>query len=236
MEGDSISRVGVVEFHAFRGNNNEFIVKELVLVNVNAGFYTQLFFKPPYERTNLDEQREKQAEWLENHYHCIKWEYGDLKYSLDTIKSLCSYFTIIYTKGLEKCRFLQQFHDNVRLIPDNAPKLTVYDTKVYCPVHPISKTARCALQTALFYADWLREQSNYIYESHRLHSFDYCANKENLPPQKIKEMVKNGFYYNFVKDKIVCVWCNESYDWHIACVKYYVHNIPIEFEVVLPRI
>lgn len=242
MEGGAKSssaalRVGVVEFHGFRGNSGDFIVKELVLVNVDAGFYTQVFFKPPYDRTVLDKQRRKQTEWLENNYHGIRWEYGELEYSLDTIKTLCSYFTTIYTKGLEKCRFLQQFHNNVHSIPDNAPKLSVYNDSVYCPAHPmLVKPVRCALQTALFYADWLRLHSDYTRESHRLQSFDYCANKLDLPAENIKEIAKCGFYYNTERNKVVCVWCNEIYDFHISCVNYYVQNTPIEFEVVIPRI
>lgn len=235
MEG----RIAVVEFHAFRDNFGQFIVKELVLVNVNEGFYTQLFFKPPYDRAVLKERFRKQVEWLENNYHRIPWEYGDVEYSVDTIKHLCSYYTTIYTKGEEKFHFLRQFHNNVRQIPDNAPKLKVNNRAAYCPAHPVhqvkvNEKEHCALQTALFYAEWLKKQNDYTYESSRLESF--VDNKENLPPEKINQMAKYGFYYDKKRNKAVCVWCNDTYDWHVACVNYYVHNIPKEFDVVLPRI
>lgn len=233
-------KAGVVDFHAFRDNDGEYIVKELVLTDGDGGFYTQVFFKPPYDKSLLDQRHRQQVEWLETHFHRIKWEYGDVAYSEETMKTLCSYFATIYVKGGEKVRFLQKFHPNVRPIPDSAPKVILHDDKVNCPVHVVTSTTtysgvRCALNTAIFYMEWLKKQSDYTRESCRLLSFINNNNINNISTDKVKEMAKAGFYYDCEKDKVVCAWCGDVYDWHIACVKYYVHNIPIEFDVVLPR-
>lgn len=53
------------------------------------------------------------AGWLTRHHHRIRWEDGEIPYDENLIRTLCSPFQVIYTKGLEKVMFLKRFHSNV---------------------------------------------------------------------------------------------------------------------------
>lgn len=233
---DEISRVvtmvreGVVEFHGFRDNNGEFIIKELALVGDDKR-YTHVFFKPPFFKFELDVHYHRMANWLERNLHHIKWDYGDLTYSEETMKTFCNYYDKIYTKGVEKTKFLQRFHHNVIQLPDDEsmPK-EKFGTQVKCPVHV--ERGPCALHRAVILMDWLKLQRNYVREADRLESFDLST----IPSDKRSKMAKEGFYYDRNKDKVICFWCNDFYDWHIACVNYYVNNVPMEFDIIVPRI
>lgn len=102
----------VVEFHGFRDNNNLFIVKELAIVG--DSFQTQVLFKPPYDQSVLNAKMQTNNRWLSRHVHGIRWEEGDVPYDEEIIRNLCKPFTVIYTKGLEKVKFLQNLHPEVR--------------------------------------------------------------------------------------------------------------------------
>lgn len=222
----------VVEFHGYRDNEGEFIIKELALVGDNKQ-YVLIFFKSPFSKENLEPHYYRMADWLEKSFHHIKWEYGDTEFSEETMKILCGYYNTIYTKGSEKVRYLQKFHNNVKQIPDIAPNSKFMFTEegktIKCPVHV--NNGPCCLHTAIILMDWIRLQCDYVRESVRMETFKHS----NIPDNKQKSLAKAGFYFNNEKNRVICVWCNDFYDWHVACVKYYVNNIPTEFDVIIPR-
>lgn len=223
-------REGIVEFHGFRDNNGQFIVKELALVSDDKR-YTHIFFKPPFLKTELDQHHQRMVDWCERNLHRIQWEYGDIDFSEDIMKTLCGYFDTVYTKGTEKTRYLQQFHNNVINLPDTAPKTKFGYNNVRCPVH--IDNGPCALHTAILLMEWLKLQKDVVRESVRLDSFN---NSTVVPTEERIRLAKAGFYFDSIKNKVVCAWCNDFYNWHIGCVSYYVNNIPTEYDVILPRI
>lgn len=224
-----MAKFGVVEFHAFRDNYGQYIVKELALVSGADKCYTQIFFKPPFAKTELETHYRRMADWLETNLHRIPWEFGDTEFTEETMRTLCGYFDTIYTKGAEKVRYLQQFHNDVKQLPDTAPK-TKFGQQVECPVHILS--GPCALHSAVALMDWLLLQRDYVRESVRLESFSDCP---DVSPNDYERLAKEGFYFDPCRKRVVCVWCNDFYDWHTSCVRYYKNNIPVEFEVVIPR-
>jgi hypothetical protein len=216
----------VVEFHGFRDGNNDFIVKELALVSSSEQTYTLVFFKSPFERSCLDSRCLKGVTWLEKNFHYISWDYGDVQYSEEVMTTLCNKFATIYTKGFEKANFLRRFHPNVKMIGDEAPK-SKDNEEVSCPLH--TNGGRCALQSALFYMEWLRKHEDYTRESNRLLSFEFS----DIPKAVCTTWAKKGFYYD--GGKVMCTWCEELVEWHTVCVKgYNRENIPIEFDVIIP--
>ncbi|KAG8241699.1 hypothetical protein J6590_081433 [Homalodisca vitripennis] len=64
--------VAVVEFDAFKDNDNRFIVKEFVIIS--HLFRAHMVFKPPYDKGKLNSKMARTARWLERHFHNIKWE------------------------------------------------------------------------------------------------------------------------------------------------------------------
>ena len=70
----------VLEFQAFRGVRNEYIVKELAAVDIRTGGYVFWLFAPPYERIQLHPNLRKTNSWLEKHYFLLVWNDGNLPY------------------------------------------------------------------------------------------------------------------------------------------------------------
>lgn len=237
----------ICEFQAFYDDDNQFIIKEMVVVDIQKREYIHLHFLPPYERSKLSSSKQRTVLWLENKFHGLIWEDGSLEFSLKTLKSVLSPFSSIYTKGAEKRNFLKSIVDvkiyDLDKFKSLIPKLCT-DNKIVCPVGGRHKAnMRCALHKALHLAKWLTRSvmyCDYRREYDRLNSFTNHF-------QQVKEIVKLGFYEN--GGSICCVWCGMCYSDRICDVvdKHYknsslcdsligfVNNIPITLERIIPR-
>lgn len=157
-------KCAVVEFQAFRGERNEYIVKEFAIVDIKTYCSIVIQFAPPYEHSRLPVKTQKTNEWLQRHYHRLSWDDGNVPYTelMLTIVDICSHFSVLYTKGLEKTNFLRQYHGNVIDLNDLfAPCVSrsFFSSIMQCPVSQHQqKHAQCALHNALFYASWRREK------------------------------------------------------------------------------
>jgi hypothetical protein len=160
----------IVEFHGFGSiAAGTFVFKELTILNSNYG-YTVYYFKPPYSICSLNEKDLRSAYWLTNYYHCLPWYGGSIEYSLSLI---CGLITRIrendsskrlhlYTKGYEKKRYLESLlfaHKNV-IVHDLTDIACITPVKVICPVHQTNELAKCSLQTAMHYCEWLYKQQS----------------------------------------------------------------------------
>lgn len=218
----------VIEFHGFNGRKGEdYVIKELAIICENKR-YTLLHFRSKCDKASLEKQYRSTVTWLENNYHFIQWEYGNLTYSEQLMRDLCSHFKTIYTKGLDKKRILSRFHNNVIELPAILPKPRHYDERLPCPAHT-KKTIHCALQSAVYYMELIKSCTEYSRELDRMISFL----DSSIPITTYTEYAKNGFYYDIVKDRIICVWCEKELAHHVVCVKYYVHNIPLEYSLFI---
>lgn len=94
----------IVEFQGFR-NNEDFIVKELVMLNNN--FEDSFLFKPPFEIEELSKNSLRDFQFVER-YHGFKWNDGNCAYDNfpKVLKDRCETKDIIFTKGYEKAKFL----------------------------------------------------------------------------------------------------------------------------------
>jgi hypothetical protein len=137
----------VVEFQAFKDNDNKFIIKELAVVG--DSIKCQILFKPPYSITQLDDKMRRTARWLTRH-HGIRWDDGCIAYNESLITTLCAPFKTIYTKGREKAEFLREFHPNVREI--SGPSIS-YPAGEDCI---LSDHKRCAVGAACTLHGYLR--------------------------------------------------------------------------------
>lgn len=144
--------VAVVEFQAFQDNDGKFIVKELAIVSERFQSFT--LFSAPYNFSVLNDKAQRSARWLQSHYHCIRWDECGIPYNVDTIRTLCTPFAILFTKGLEKALFLRQFHPCVMELP-REEKFSGYDLKCLLPQHNINVNSKCALKNAKCYYDSL---------------------------------------------------------------------------------
>lgn len=247
----------VCEFQAFYNNDNEFVIKELVVIDIQNRGYTHLHFLPPFERTKLNGIKRRTATWLENHFHGLLWEEGNVKYNLNTIRSVLNQYSTIYTKGAEKQKFLKSIVDvkvyDLDIFKSLIPKLPIRQDekyKIVCPIetglHCVYGSMRCALYKAVHLANWLIRSvlyCEYRREYDRLNSFYDDAERSS---DHVKDIVKSGFYAH--TDTICCVWCGKSYTSVCDVVEEhsknspfcdsligFVNNVPIALEHIVPR-
>jgi len=150
----------VVEFHGFKDNENRFVVKEFAIV---GDFYQcQIVFASPYSKFRLNSKMQRTARWLSHNFHRIDWDDGVIPYDEQLIRTLCSIFPVIYTKGLEKANFLRQFHTDVREI-DCTISCNDNDCDISCvlPQHN-DVNSKCALRSALVYKRGLKLKDSVI--------------------------------------------------------------------------
>lgn len=101
----------IIEFQAFRDNKNKFIIKELVILDLNTNVPYSFVFKPPYNVKQCNLKSGRTNKWLSRNYHCINWLEGDVEYSeLNSIMGrFCKNFHIIYTTGNEKAAWISKY-------------------------------------------------------------------------------------------------------------------------------
>ncbi|KAG8270418.1 hypothetical protein J6590_085384 [Homalodisca vitripennis] len=97
----------VVEFHAFKDNDNRFIVKEFVIIS--HLFRAHIVFKPPYDKAELNSKMARTARWLERHFHNIKWEEGGIQYDEGIIRALCKPFVTVQKNMLGGSKYVMEW-------------------------------------------------------------------------------------------------------------------------------
>ena len=99
----NLNRTVIAEFEAFRGDKNEYVIKEFVAVDITTGRFVIVLFAPPYERARLHLKFQKINDWLETHYHRIRWNDGNVLYKnmVRIVANIFSDYPVVYTKGFE---------------------------------------------------------------------------------------------------------------------------------------
>lgn len=93
-----------IDFQGFKDNLNRFIIKEFALITKNLKFHDVI--KSP--AIILDEKHERQAKWLMENYHGLKWCCGNI--SLSELRNAIQPILInktVYLKGEEKVKWLK---------------------------------------------------------------------------------------------------------------------------------
>jgi hypothetical protein len=228
---DDLVRPMVVEIQCFYDNNNEFVVKELAVVDVLLKHYFVAHFKPPLWNL-ISSKAIRSAKWLTKHLHGLKWEDGILPYSNELIRLMCLAYVandpaeqirvLIYTKGLEKKRFL---HTLLNGIVQDVIDLNSLDgsgraypnsyctphSNAVCPIseHKDNSLYSCSLKTALKNSEWLLEHKEYLknskwlLERKKLHSYNLSTPLTVRFHVAEKSRLKSfGIFYEEQLDKI----------------------------------
>lgn len=138
----------IIEIQAFRGNKGEFIIKELVIMDMDTNVVLYFLMKPPYSFKKLKYKYAKTNKWLMENYHHITWEEGFTDYKeLDNIMyRYCQQFAVAYTSGLEKSKWIQQYMSGcVVHYPLNIKDLDVGEGFCLSVIDQKHKTTNCVL-------------------------------------------------------------------------------------------
>lgn len=139
----------IIEFQAFRDNNDKFIIKELVIFDVATQIPYSFIFKPPYSFKTCNDKSRRTNNWLSKHYHNISWSEGNIDYSEceSLIKEQCNHFNTIFTTGTEKAQWLSTL-TNCLVVDLKLPNCCRYiDVSPVClnVINPKHKTSNCSL-------------------------------------------------------------------------------------------
>lgn len=135
----------ILDFQGFKNEKNTFIIKELAAFDGHRIFHN--VFKAPFSSELLPPELEKQARWVSNHHHGLKWENGITPYYLvkKILQDITSDTDVIYIKGREKADFIKQFiTKQVIELPEhprlqkNIPKCFYHSlNNCYCALHNV---------------------------------------------------------------------------------------------------
>lgn len=165
----------VLDIQCFKDNNNEYIVKEVCVLDITTNtILLHHIVKPPCDRDFLSAAKQRETYWLTKHCHGLEWDQGDIKYYtlIDKLRVCLHNRSIIYVKGLQKKRYVLKYlvtntNSTVNVIDVfeiGCQSLnTVFNTtdnQIRCIKH---KTVRhkCALSNCTLLKAWIK---NYFQE------------------------------------------------------------------------
>lgn len=150
-ENVSYKKQCIIEFQAFRGDANEFIIKELVILDLMTSVVYYFLFKPPFPFSSLHGKALRTNRWLMNYFHHISWTDGFTGYEeLNNIMYYyCQQYDAIHTTGEEKAKWIQMY-STAPVKNCTYDKGFGYDISDICiSVHnPQHRVSNCALSRA----------------------------------------------------------------------------------------
>lgn len=159
----------IVDFQCFKNNDNEFILKEVcVLEAVSGTLLMHHIVKPPFDRDLLTDEKLRESYWLTKHCHGLNWDQGDIHYNVleDKLRSCISKRSTVYVKGDQKkefvrCTLITDFcTTNVIDVSDSgcgsikSINNLLSTNTVRCRHHKTIDT-RCALSNCISLRSWL---------------------------------------------------------------------------------
>lgn len=151
----------VIEFQAFRGNSDKFIIKELVILDLLTFVVNPFTFEAPFSFNKLNSKAKRTNKWLTKHFHHIQWYEGYIAYTnLHSIMfQFCKQYTHIYTRGLEKKNWIQRYTHG-KVFDINIDKNFRYQHANCCVTvnNPKHGQTHCALRNAYRLSSYLKEE------------------------------------------------------------------------------
>lgn len=167
MNNDTTSII--VDVQGFKNQNNEFIIKELV---IGTSEHTQIFLiKPPYPFSALTLEERKRVWWIERN-RGYRWSEGHIDYK-EFKRLIKPYFKKrkIIVKGEEKVKWVRELceHENVLDISNKGlPNLETL-SNLYCKdmfsYNCFNHLKYCALKNVICIKKWLIDNNKWCMEN-----------------------------------------------------------------------
>ncbi|KAJ8666042.1 hypothetical protein QAD02_007704 [Eretmocerus hayati] len=139
LSSDPKERPAILLFIDLQGfkNQEEFIVKEAMIVDVNSTNCHQWLFTPPYSIKNLSQKDVISAKWCTEHHHGLFWDQGIVPYSEagdkfeESLSDACNPKDgrpiFIFVTGNEKERWLKQLAPTFFSTHPDIEVIDIYD-------------------------------------------------------------------------------------------------------------
>lgn len=184
----------VIEFQAFRGNKDEYVIKELVILDLLTYIVYPFIFKPPHPFKKLNSKAKITNKWLVKNFHNITWNEGFTDYSDldDVMYHFGTEFNRIYTKGLEKRNWIQNYTTaNVVDLKIDKDFPSCYNNICLASKNKAHRQGQCALKNVYRLALFLNKETNcsgggsygYKYGEHMYTAHHYYSNLVRETPE-----------------------------------------------------
>lgn len=148
----------IVEFQAFRNNEDEFVVKELAVGDLHGRLRRFLFY-PPYPQSELHHRIQISNKWCTDNLHGIEWDDGNLPYSdlSEILFSATNPYRSIVTKGRTKSVWLSAFLKRKVFDLDTVMKFRM--NLLPKPIRKCDHNGVCAKINVIKIRNWMQELS-----------------------------------------------------------------------------
>lgn len=160
----------VMSIQFFPMPDKTYVIKEVAMVDVVSNMEKLLIAKPPCNINVFSARHRKTLRYVVDKVHGIPWNVGymDLEDVEEQVRKTVDEADLIYIKGLDRVNFLLNLtgvpvHKIIDLNEiQNIGKTTERNYSLQCQYsHPRHNNLRCALEQAIRYRDFMRE--NYYY-------------------------------------------------------------------------
>ncbi|KAJ3645420.1 hypothetical protein Zmor_023079 [Zophobas morio] len=148
----------IIDMQGFK-RDSQFIPKEVVVL-FNEDEYFRFLIRPPCEFCELTRKQQNNVKWLTENFHDLEWMDGTVTYKSvqSFILANVSKNTIVYVKGLEKSRWVEEFLKDevcVETIDDNITLKKLkekFPNVKRCAGHSLT----CALENVFLIRNYLK--------------------------------------------------------------------------------
>lgn len=132
---------------------------------MNTGEIMCYFIKTP-KHYKYSTTQQKTNNWLVKNFHHINWTFGQTSFNYlrkNVLDSLVRSSTVLYAKGIEKCKYLEKVTQKPVLNIEelNCPRFAELNTpSICCGLDKHQNNPHCALKKVVAYAGWYHEQSD----------------------------------------------------------------------------
>lgn len=160
----NMSSAAILDIQCVLNSDNKYMIKELSIVDVDTWASQHYIFK----LCNVITQNLKSRnvnKWLENNYHGLSLNYGDIEYKeLDRILNSFK-FELIYVKGLQKQAIIKEIIPQIDVINledlgcPRLDQLCIEDGLPCCVFHKYSNTKQCSFHKVFALKKWFINNS-----------------------------------------------------------------------------
>lgn len=156
----------ILDIQGFRGEENQFIFKELSAVSVNCEAFYNFLFKPPDNRVKFAADVQRTNSWLTKNHHGLEYTQGVVLYEelSAVLQQLMSNVHTVYVKGEEKRKEILKIltHPNIINIEELGCPSVKQLCETYCESACLwhkSKSFICATRNVKNILCWYNEHN-----------------------------------------------------------------------------
>jgi len=99
-----------VDFQAFKNLRNEFILKEVTIIDIDKRRDNHFLIRPPQPYNQLPNKLKKRVDFLTNNIHGLEWDSGMIGFrnAITLIKGILKDASKIYIKGSERVNYFKK--------------------------------------------------------------------------------------------------------------------------------